>query len=114
MRHEEQRVIWEGGGESGELRLKETGADRKVREDVYNVAADELRQFVERYEQIEKDKKQKADDQKLVMAEAKARGYDTKVLRKVIAMRKRKPGEVAEEQAVLDIYLDALGMQGAA
>jgi uncharacterized protein (UPF0335 family) len=114
MNCEEQRVFWEGGGASGEIRLKETDADRKVRADVYSIAADELRQFLERYEQIAKEKQEKADAQKLVMAEAKARGYDTKVMRKVIAMRKRRPDELAEETAVLDLYLEALGMRGAA
>lgn len=114
MNRKEQRVMWEGGVASGEIRLKETDADQKVRADVYNIASDELRQFLERYEQIEKEKQEKADAQKLVMAEAKARGYNTKVMRKVIAMRKRKPDELAEETAVLDLYLKALGMQGAA
>lgn len=76
----------------------------------YSVTADELRQFIERFEQLEADKKDIVDAQKEVMAEAKGRGYDTKVLRKVIALRKREPDEVAEEAAVLDLYLEALGM----
>ena len=78
--------------------------------DAYNVTAEELRQFVERYEQLDAEKKDITDQQKDVMAEAKARGYDTKVLRKIIALRKRKPDEVAEEQLVLDLYKSALGM----
>jgi len=45
------------------------------------------------------------------MAEAKGRGYDVKVLRKIIALRKRKPDDIAEEEAVLDLYKAALGMQ---
>lgn len=68
----------------------------------------ELRQFIERYEQLKEEKKDITDQQKEVMAEAKGRGYDTKVLRKVIARRKRKPDEVAEEEAVLEMYLAAL------
>lgn len=76
----------------------------------YRVAADELRQFIERYERLEAEKKDIADQQKEVMAEAKGRGYDTKVMRKVIALRKREPHDIAEEEAVLDMYKQALGM----
>ena len=76
----------------------------------YNVTADELRQFIERYEQLEAEKRDIADQMKEVMAEAKARGYDTKVMRKVIALRKRKPDEIAEEEAIIDMYRSALGM----
>ena len=76
----------------------------------YRVTANELRQFVERVERLEAEKKDIADQQKEVMAEAKARGYDTKVLRKVIALRKREPDDIAEEEAVLEMYKQALGM----
>ena len=75
-----------------------------------SVAGEELRQFVERYERLEAEKKDIADAQKEVMAEAKGRGYDTKVLRKIIAMRKRDKDDLAEEEAVLEIYMAALGM----
>lgn len=78
--------------------------------DPYAVTADELRQFIERFEQLEAEKKDVLEQQKQLMAEAKGRGYDTKVMRKVIALRKRKPDEVAEEEAVLEIYKSALGM----
>ncbi len=74
------------------------------------VAAQELRQFIERYERLEAEKKDIADAQKEVMAEAKGRGYDTKVMRKVIAMRKRDAQDLAEEEAVLELYRSALGM----
>ena len=76
----------------------------------YNVAADELRQFIEQFEQLDAEKADIAERQKELMAEAKARGYDTKVMRKVIALRKRKPEEIAEEEAVLEMYKAALGM----
>jgi len=79
--------------------------------DNYGVAADELRQFIERYEQLESEKKDVAEQQKELMAEAKGRGYDTKILRKVVALRKRKPDEIAEEEAVLEMYKAALGME---
>jgi uncharacterized protein (UPF0335 family) len=72
--------------------------------------AAELRQFIERFEQLEAEKADVAQQQKDLMAEAKGRGYDTRVMRKVIALRKRKPDEVAEEEAVLELYKQALGM----
>jgi uncharacterized protein (UPF0335 family) len=74
------------------------------------VGAQELRQFIERYERLEAEKKDIADAQKEVMAEAKGRGYDTKVLRKIVAMRKRDKEDLAEEEAVLELYMAALGM----
>ena len=76
----------------------------------YRVTADELRQFIERFERLEAEKKDIADQQKEVMAEAKGRGYDTKVMRKVIALRKRDANDIAEEEAVLEMYKSALGM----
>ena len=79
--------------------------------DSYRVTADELRQFIERFERLEQEKKDIADQQKEIMAEAKGRGYDTKVMRKVIALRKREPDDIAEEDAVLDMYKEALGMR---
>ena len=76
----------------------------------YRVTADELRQFVERYERLDQEKKDIADHQKEVMAEAKGRGYDVKVMRKIIALRKRDQNDIAEEEAVLEMYKEALGM----
>jgi len=76
----------------------------------YRVSADELRAFIERIERLDAEKKDLADAQKEVMAEAKGRGYDTKVMRKVIAMRKRDAQDLAEEEAVLEMYKEALGM----
>ncbi|MDF1670516.1 MAG: DUF2312 domain-containing protein [Roseovarius sp.] len=76
----------------------------------YRVTADELRQFVERFERLEAEKKDIAEQQKEVMAEAKSRGYDTKVLRKVVSLRKRDKDDIAEEEAVLEMYKEALGM----
>ena len=76
----------------------------------YRVTADELRQFIERFERLEMEKKDIADQQKEVMAEAKARGYDTKVMRKIVALRKREQDDIAEEEAVMATYKEALGM----
>ena len=78
--------------------------------DSYAATADELRQFIERYEQLEAEKKDITEQQKEVMAEAKGRGYDTNVLKKIVALRKRKPDDVAEEWAVMELYGQALGM----
>ena len=76
----------------------------------YRVTADELRQFIERFERLEQEKKDIADQQKEVMAEAKGRGYDTKAMRQVIALRKRSADDIAEEEAVVELYKSALGM----
>lgn len=76
----------------------------------YKVTAGELRQFIERFERLDEEKKAIAEHQKEVMAEAKARGYDTKVLRKLIALRKKDPADVSEEEAILEVYKEALGM----
>ena len=78
--------------------------------ETYRVTADELRAFIERIERLDMEKKDIAEQQKEVMAEAKGRGYDTKVMRKVIALRKREPDDIAEEEAVLEMYKAALGM----
>lgn len=79
-------------------------------DNAYNVTADELRQFIEQIEAGEAEKAEAADRVKDVYAEAKARGYDTAVMRKIVALRKRKPDDIAEEEAILEIYRAALGM----
>ncbi|MCY1704796.1 MULTISPECIES: DUF2312 domain-containing protein [Pannonibacter] len=76
------------------------------------VAADQLRAFVERIERLEEEKKVISDDIKDVYAEAKGNGFDVKILRKVISLRKKQPHEREEEEAILDLYLQALGMHG--
>ena len=78
--------------------------------DAYSVTADELRQFIERFEQLAAEKADIATQQKEVMAEAKGWGYDTGIIRKIIALRKRKPDDIAEEEAILEMYKTALGM----
>jgi uncharacterized protein (UPF0335 family) len=80
-------------------------------DEAYRVTADELRQFIERFENLEIEKRNIADQQKEVMAEAKGRGYDTKILRKLVVLRKRDLQDIAEEEAVLDMYKSALGMK---
>ncbi len=78
--------------------------------DAYNVTADELRQFIERYEQLQMEKDDVGNQQKELMAEAKGRGYDTKIMKKIVAIRKRKADAIAEEEAILEMYKSALGM----
>jgi uncharacterized protein (UPF0335 family) len=75
-----------------------------------SVAAGQLRAMVERIERLEEEKREVAEQIKEVYAEAKANGFDTKTLRKVVAMRKKPAEERQEEEALLDLYLSALGM----
>ena len=74
------------------------------------VAKDQLRSIVERVERLEEEKKAISDDIKDVYAEAKANGFDVKVLRKVVSLRKQDADERAEHEMVLETYLHALGM----
>lgn len=74
------------------------------------VAADELRLLIERAERLEEEKKGITDDIKDVMAEAKGRGYDPKAIRKILSIRKKKKEEYQEEEAILEVYMQALGM----
>jgi uncharacterized protein (UPF0335 family) len=87
-----------------------TGFDTATNIQTENVAGEELRQFIERYERLEAEKKDIVEGQKEIMAEAKGRGYDVKVLRKIIAMRKRDKDDLDEEEAMLELYMTALGM----
>ena len=73
------------------------------------ISAQQLRNFVDRIERLEQDKAGIADDIKDCYAEAKSLGYEVKILRKVIALRKKKPNERREEEELLEVYLAALG-----
>lgn len=75
-----------------------------------SVASGQLRAFIERIERLEEEKKTIADDVKEIYGEAKSMGYDVKVIRKVIAIRKLDQDERMEQEAILDTYLAALGM----
>jgi uncharacterized protein (UPF0335 family) len=74
------------------------------------VAAEELRLLIERAERLEEEKKGIQDDIKDVMSEAKGRGYDPKAIRKILGIRKKKKEEYQEEEAILEVYMQALGM----
>ena len=75
-----------------------------------NVAADQLRLYIERIERLEEEKKGIADDVKDVYAEAKANGYDTKTMRKIVALRRMEKHARDEADALLDTYRNALGL----
>ncbi|ALA16615.1 MULTISPECIES: GapR family DNA-binding domain-containing protein [Chelatococcus] len=74
------------------------------------VAAEELKQFIERIERLEEEKAAIAGDIKEVYGEAKGRGFDTKAIRRLVSMRKKPPEERQEEEAILELYMQALGM----
>ncbi len=74
------------------------------------VAAGQLLAIVERIERLEEEKKEVAEQIKEVYAEAKGNGFDVKTLRKIVAIRRKDPEERSEEEAMLDLYLHALGM----
>ena len=74
------------------------------------VAAGQLRAFIERIERLEEEKQTISDDIKEVFAEAKGSGFDTKAMRTIIRLRKKDRAEREEEEAMLDMYLHALGM----
>ena len=77
----------------------------------YDVTADEFRQFVERYEQFDAEEADIKDQKKELKAELKGRGYDTAAFMTIIALRKKDPDDVAEHEAIIEIYKSALGME---
>ena len=78
-----------------------------------SVAQDQIRAFIERIERMEEEKKAIADDIKEIYAEAKGNGFDTQVLRQIVRIRKQDAAERMEQEALLDLYMAALGMQAA-
>lgn len=74
------------------------------------VAADHLRQFIERIERLEEEKKNIAEDIKDVFAEAKSSGFDVKTMRQVLKLRRMDASEIDEQEYLLDTYRRALGM----
>jgi uncharacterized protein (UPF0335 family) len=78
--------------------------------DQYQITAEQLRSYIERYERLEAEKQDIADQQKEVLAEAKGCGYDTAIMREIIKLRKMDPDERAEKEAILQVYLEALGL----
>jgi uncharacterized protein (UPF0335 family) len=85
-------------------------ADYEEVTDSYKVTANELRQFIERIERLEAEKADIAEQSKEVFSELKGRGYDVKVVRTLLRLRKRDKDDIAEEEAILEMYKEALGM----
>jgi uncharacterized protein (UPF0335 family) len=85
-------------------------ADEITEETSQTIAAGQLRAFIERIERLEEEKQTIADDIKDVYAELKGTGFDAKAVRTIIRLRKKDAAERQEEEAVLDLYLAALGM----
>lgn len=77
--------------------------------EVGGVAADRLRSIIERVERLEEEKKALSSDIKDIFAEAKSAGFDVKVLRTILRIRRQEPAEVEEQEALLDLYRRALG-----
>lgn len=75
-----------------------------------NFAKDQLKSLVERVERLEEEKTALAGDIREVYAEAKGQGFDTKIMRQVVRLRKRDSSERDEQDALLDLYMSALGM----
>lgn len=96
------------GDDDGEL--AGLGHNSRTAADDQTVAAGELRSLIERIERLEEEKKDLADDIKEIYSEAKGRGFDTKAIRAIVRMRKKDAAERQEEQAILELYLAALGM----
>lgn len=78
--------------------------------DVGGIAADRLRSIIERVERLEEERKALGGDIKDVLTEAKSAGFDVKVIRQIIRIRRQEPSEVEEQENLLDIYRRALGM----
>lgn len=78
--------------------------------DVGGVTAEQLRSYIERIERLEEEKAELAANVREVFAEAKANGFDTKVMRQVLKLRKMDASDRAEQESLLDLYLQALGM----
>ncbi|MFT8444304.1 MAG: DUF2312 domain-containing protein [Acetobacter orientalis] len=90
--------------------MSEFPNDHNETANVGGIAADRLRSFIERWERMDEEKKAIASDQKDIMAEAKGAGFDCKIIRQIIQMRKQEPAELDEQEAILETYKRALGM----
>jgi len=78
--------------------------------DVGGIAMDRLRSFIERIERLEEEKKGLQDDIKEVYAEAKGTGFDAKIMRQIVRLRKMDKADLQEQEAILELYKQALGM----
>lgn len=90
--------------------MSEFPKDHNETADVGGIAADRLRSIIERVERLESERKALSGDIKDIFTEAKSAGFDVKVLRQIIRIRKQEPAEVEEQETLLDVYRRALGM----
>lgn len=96
--------------EAGRFMDAENFGDDDKAAAVGGIAADRLRSIIERVERLEEERKALAGDIKDIFTEAKSAGFDVKVIRQIIRLRKQEPAEVEEQETLLDIYRRALGM----
>jgi uncharacterized protein (UPF0335 family) len=89
---------------------KASRARQAAEPEVGGIAADRLRSIIDRIERLEEERKALSGDIKDIYAEAKSAGFDVKVLRQLISLRKKEPAEVEEQESLLDLYKRALGM----
>ncbi len=93
------------------MALDATGSDQPAENAQWgNIAADRLRSLIERIERLEEERKALSGDIKDIYSEAKSAGFDVKVIRQLIRIRKQEPAEVEEQETLLDVYRRALGM----
>lgn len=103
-----KETIKKGGAQSDIEEI--TGIDDGNSAKVANLAGDRLKSIVERIERLEEERKALSSDVKDIFQEAKSAGFDTRVLRKLLAIRKQEPAQIEEEETLLDVYRRALGM----
>ncbi len=82
----------------------------KTGPEVGGIAADRLRSLIERIERLEEERRALGSDIKDIYAEGKSAGFDVKVMRQIISLRKKEPAEIEEQETLLDLYRRALGM----
>ncbi len=93
-----------------EKTIGQTGEKVGDNAQVGNIAADRLRSLIERIERLEEERKALSSDIKDIYAESKSAGFDIKVMRPLIRIRKQEPAEVEEQETLLDVYRRAIGM----
>lgn len=103
------REIGKEDNHGGDQRTPDPAAVKRGN-DVGGIAAEHLRQFIARIEKLDEEKKVIAEDIKEVYAEAKGNGFDTKIIRQLIRLRKQEEADRQEAEALLDLYKQALGM----
>jgi uncharacterized protein (UPF0335 family) len=111
-RAERRLNVAKKAGTTRALQRKDDRVSETAEQDteVGGIAADRLRSIVERIERLEEERKALAGDIKDIYAEAKSAGFDVKVIRQIISIRKKEPAEVEEQETLLDLYRRALGM----